>query len=220
MTTNNKELISPSSGTILVPTDKQNIYYDKYTQEYFRISGHGKILDLEGPDSGARLVPTENECIFYDKYIGSYYILSDNGKLVGFTSPISGLTLTLGDDGYYSSGCTDKYIFDKDRFVPMYIPDDTLEDAHIEGDYLVGNNTGRRFPINDDGSISMPYEPINIPDNATEEEINLYMKNRKLRQLVMSQEEIDQNISDVKNHNIEATYKAVSNEETQNKHRK
>ncbi len=83
---------------------------------------------------------------------------SASSSLVELKDPISGGTLEMGDDGSYVSESTgQRFEFDENnsRFIPLYIPDDTLEGAHVEGNELVANETGRRFPIMNDGVPEM-----------------------------------------------------------------
>lgn len=148
---------------------------------------------LISPDTGAVLTKTDRENMYYDKYNKLYYYKNKEGRLIKMASPMSGNPLIDNGNGTYTAD-RGKFILDERGIIPMYIPDDTMEDAHIEGDFLVGNNTGRRFPIRDDGMIVMPFDPINIRKDATSEEIKEYFEKRKQRQLTETQKWIDETI--------------------------
>ena len=47
MTTNNNELISPFSGTRLVPTEKDNMFYDEHTHLYYMYTDDEKSDDID-----------------------------------------------------------------------------------------------------------------------------------------------------------------------------
>lgn len=112
-------------------------------------------MPVYSPFNGLELEPTEINGVYKDSIYGMEYIV--NGSVVTkISSPASGGSLVRNADGTYS----DPYIgqifsFDDKRnaFIPHYIPDETVEPAHIEGNCLVGNNTGRRFEIDDNGRI-------------------------------------------------------------------
>ena len=148
---------------------------------------------LISPDTGAPLIETEKENMYYDKYNKLYYYKNSEGRLIKMTSPMSGSPLNDNEDGTYTADGV-KFILDERGILPLYIPDDTREDAHVEGDFLVGNTTGRRFPIKEDGQIVMPIDLIDIPKDATSEEIKKYFEDRKRRQLAETQEWIDETI--------------------------
>ena len=145
---------------------------------------------LISPASGAKLEKTDDKQIYYDKYARVYVHIDDNGKMLPLISPMSGRKLEINSDGTYSAD-GHKFILDSRGIIPTYIPDDTLEPAHIDGDYLVGNNTGRRFPIRNDGKVIMPFDPIDISPEASIEELNAYYQARKERQYNETQEWID-----------------------------
>ena len=88
-----------------------------------------------------------------------------------------------------------KFILDDRGIIPTFIPDDTLEPAHIDGDYLVGNETGRKFPIRSNGKVVVPHDIIDIDPNMSVEEINTYFAARKQRQYHETQEWIDAQIA-------------------------
>lgn len=148
---------------------------------------------LISPDTGAPLIETEKENMYYDKYNKLYYYKNSEGRLIKMTSPMSGSPLNDNEDGTYTAD-GGKFFLDERGIIPLYIPDDTMEDAHVEGNFLVGNITGRRFPIKEDGQIVMPVDFIDIPKDATSEEIKKYFEDRKKRQLAETQEWIDETI--------------------------
>ena len=46
----------------------------------------------------------------------------------------------------------------KDAMIPLYVPDDTVEEAYIENEMLVGKETGRKFEIDSNGIVLTPEE--------------------------------------------------------------
>ena len=151
--------------------------------------------ELISHSSRTRLVPAEKENLFYDEHTHLYYMYTDAEKLICLKSPTSNLPLSMNEDGTYSSGDGATFVLDKRGFIPTFMPDDTHEIAHIEGDYLVGNTTGRKYPIREDGRVIVPYLPINIPENASVDEINQYFAKRRDTYLAMTQEEIKEIIA-------------------------
>ena len=111
-------------------------------------------------------------------------------------SPITGGVLepTAKEGVFYDPYTKQNFVMTEHGVLPTFIPDDTGEPAHVEGDYLVGNSSGRKFPIGDNGKIKIPYDPITISPDASTEEMAEYFKARKDKQLNMSQEEIDARI--------------------------
>ena len=166
------------------------------------------------PDTGAPLIKTDDENIYFDSYNKLKYYIDANDKIIKLTSPINGLPLKKNDDGIYEA-IHQKYILDKNRgVIPQFIPDDTQENAHIEGNYLVGNITGRKFPITEDGKIIMPFDPIILSPNASKEEIKKYFEERKMRQLLETQEEIDTQIEKDQLENRKAIEKVIKERES------
>lgn len=117
-------------------------------------------MPVYSPINGAELEATSIANIYRDTVYGTEYIVN-NGIVTKISSPSSGGNLIRNSDGTY----TDPYIaqvfsFDDTRnaFIPHYIPDDTAEPAHIEGNFLVGNDSGRRFEIDANGRILTPAE--------------------------------------------------------------
>jgi len=75
--------------------------------------------------------------------------------------PIGNTPLVANPDGTFQSEYTGKpFMYDagRDSFVPLYVPDDSGELAHIENGSLVANETDRRFDIDTDGTILTPEE--------------------------------------------------------------
>lgn len=117
-------------------------------------------MAVYSPINGLELKSTDTTNIYQDSIYGIKYIDSD-GVLVKISSPASGGSMMRNEDGTYSDPYIGKvFSFDSKRkaFIPHYIPDDTLEPAHIEGDFLVANSTGRRFMIDANGHVLTPEE--------------------------------------------------------------
>ena len=144
-------------------------YYDEYRQ---------KLVDV-------------GNGIFINENTNDTYIMVSN-KPVPLKDPISGSKLVPVANGiFHSDNLNGDFIYDekKNSFIPLFIADLTQERAHIEGEYLVGNESGRRFPITPWGEVLLPY---NKPKNLrTIEEIN----EEKNRLMHMGQLEINQIIN-------------------------
>lgn len=220
----NTQFKSPASESNLEITDKKNILYDKYGKIYYFKKDDNNLIALRSPGSGAALEKTNDEHIYHDGYSGLNVYLTDNGKMIPLINPMNGKKLTINPDGsYYDNG--HEFILDERGVLPTFIPDDTLEPAHIEGDYIVGNETGRRFPIREDGKVIMPFDPIDISPNLSADETNAYYEARKRRQYNETQEWIDDKIAKDEEENRIATEKAIErmttekfgNQETRNR---
>ena len=117
-------------------------------------------MPVYSPINGSELEPTSIYNVYKDSIYGYEYIVN-NGVVTKISSPATGGNLVRNSDGtYYDHYIGETFSFDGKRnaFIPHYIPDDTVEPAHIEGDYLIGNETGRRFEIDTNGRILTPEE--------------------------------------------------------------
>lgn len=154
-----------------------------------------KYSGIVSPVSGGELEFTDKKNIYKDSHSGVYVYQKADGTLMPLISPTSGMKLTINSDGTYSANGR-KFILDDRGIIPTFIPDDTLESAHVDGKYLVGNETGRRFPIRNDGKVIVPFDPIDIDPNLSASEINAYYEARKQRQYNETQEWIDAKIAE------------------------
>ena len=146
--------------------------------------------------TGATLLPTSDKHIYYDKYSKVYEYIRDDGKQIPLKSPTSGMELELtSQPNILVDHKGTKFILEERGIIPTFVPDDTLEPAHIDGDYLVGNTTGRRFPIKSDGRVVVPVDFIDVDPNLPPDELNAYFEARKQRQLAETQEYIDNKIA-------------------------
>ena len=105
------------------------------------------------------------EKLLYDEELGQYYKIDQNNKRIPVIDPINGGQLIPQSDRSYISETTGrKFTWDEKRqhFIPNYFQEEEgklgFESAHIEGDYLVGDNTGKRFLIDENGVILTPRE--------------------------------------------------------------
>lgn len=124
--------------------------------------GKNKILRMVDPEMGGPLIPKENNLYFSDS-LGVYFRINRNDKFAALRDPETGAPLVPKSDGtYYSEYLNGTFIYDEKRecYIPLFIMDLTNEKAHIEGDFLVGNNSNRRFPILPNGKVLLPrFEP-------------------------------------------------------------
>lgn len=149
-------------------------------------------------NDGLELEQTSKSDIYYDKYSKTYYKVDETGKTTRLISTSSGANLqpTDTENIFYDPYIKKYYVVNEHGVLPAFIPDSTSEPAHVDGNYLVGNDSGRKFPIDDNGNIKMPYDPITISPEASTEEMNKYFEERKTRQFNMTQEEIDKRIAE------------------------
>lgn len=144
-------------------------------------------------------------------YTNSNYrgLTNIDGELL---NPLNGLPVTKEEDGLYHSN-DQTFILDEERgnLIPQFIPDDTLESAHIEGDHLVGDTTGRKFPIDERGNVVLPYDPIDLDPEASMKETEEYFRARRDRQMGETQEEIDEQIRKDREYNQEQIDKLEEN---------
>jgi hypothetical protein len=120
--------------------------------------GIEKAVDFKSPTSGGNLTKNEDGLYLGDSEGLKYIVSEGNNKIIPLKDPMSGGELIKNSDGTFVSKTTGKnFAFvDNDHFVPLYIPDDTGESAHIENGNLIGNETGRSFEIDEKGIVLTP----------------------------------------------------------------
>ena len=163
---------------------------------------------LVSPSSGGKLELTNRKNIYRDPWNEVCFYRKDDGTLLPLVSPTSGRKLTIKEDGtYWADGY--QFILDDRGILPTFIPDDTLEPAHVEGDYMVGNETGRHFPIRNNGRVIVPFDPIDIDPNLPLDELKAYFEERKRRQYNETQASIDARIEEDERQQQEAVSEAI-----------
>ena len=151
-------LISPLDASPLY-LGKDGLFESKYDDVKYKVND-GKIIPFISPIHKGRLIK-DNDGLYSSPYDQTKYMVSDNGDIKPLIDPLSGGNLKLNQDGTYQSLSTGKtFMFDqnKDAMIPLYIPDDTVEEAYIENEMLVGKKTGRKFEIDSNGEIFTPEE--------------------------------------------------------------
>ena len=168
---------SPITNTELIRL-KNGYYKSSDDMFYYRIV-NGNIVALIDSNNGGPLIPN-NDGTFTSLYSGNNNFHLINGEIVEFKDPNNGGPLIPNnDDTFTSFYSSEKFHFDssKNIFIPLYIEIPELcdekalvngnymvgintgkkyiikEDAHVEGNYLVGNQTGRKFVIGDKGIV-------------------------------------------------------------------
>ena len=124
---------------------------------------------------------------YLDENTGVMYIES-NSTYIPMKDPYSGGKLIPNEDGTFHSPYTDQnFTFDEKRnaFIPQYIYYDetNIEPAHIEGDYLVGNNSGTRYLISEQGKILTPKEIEFIQKNRESQETAAWKIERDIKKI-------------------------------------
>lgn len=172
---------------------------------------------------GTVLSPVKDN-IYIDKHSNVEYIIN-NDKPIPLIDPITGSSLKYDSDGkLHSKGTDGTFTFDKtkDAFIPQYVPDRTSEKAHIEGDYLVGNETGREFPIDEYGTVIVPNnyrkleEQQKTDDNGYQLPFELREKILREKEYNETQQYIDETIADDKLFNQEKLEKILAQNEKEN----
>lgn len=138
---------------------ENGIFYSKYDNVKYMVND-GKIVPLVSPIHGGELSKGDNG-LYSSPYDDNQYMVSSDGIIKPLIDPFNGGNLYQNQDGTYQSTITGKnFIFDdsKNAFIPLYIPDDTAENAHIENGVLVGNESGRKFEVDKDGTVMTPQE--------------------------------------------------------------
>lgn len=143
------------------------------------------VVQLISPDNKATLTKNENG-LYYDEYTGNNYISTEGGKIIPFRDPMSGGILTPKPDGTFLSESTGRnFVLHKEHFVPLYIPDNTFEPAHVdENGRLIGNNTGRSFEIDDKGTVLTP-EEIERQNDSREVTKKVYNLEQEFEQQIL-----------------------------------
>jgi len=156
-------LRSPDSGAVLTKTE-DSLYHDEYGGLNYSMDKDGKIIGPpKSPDSKAILTKGDDG-LYYDEHGGGKYMAIDGNEnkektIIALRDPMSGGELLPNDDGTFLSKSTGKnFTLYNEHFVPLYVPDNTLEPAHIENGRLIGNDTGRSFEISHKGVILTPEE--------------------------------------------------------------
>ncbi len=171
-------LISPETGGPLEIKPDGKLY-SPYEKEYYKFDKNYKIISAEYKSSrtGAKLEKQPNGT-YLDSYENVYYIVVDE-KPIPLISPETGGPLEIKPDGKLYSPYEKGYFqFDvnKKAFIPLFIPDITDEPAHLEGNYLVGNETGRKFYIDEKGNVNVPCDILE--GNQSYDELYEIVKNR------------------------------------------
>lgn len=176
------------NGNPLVKLD--NVFFkDVYTDDMYMLKNEKMIL-LKNPLDGSRLVPGNNG-FFHSVTDNMQFRLMDNGTFSPIRDPYTGGYLIPLDNGlFYSNYLDGNFMYDeaKKMYIPLFIDDLTKEEAHVEGDFLVGNKSGRKFPILPSGYVLLIYEE---PKDLKIEDI----ENEKKRLFNMSQAEINRNLN-------------------------
>lgn len=126
-----------------------DIYYELENSEVKPL-----ITPVEIPESDTSLVKVQDN-LFKSEQDGTYFHI-ENENITPLKDPFNYGNLIPNKDGTYLSEATGKsfiYNSDKDAMIPLYVPDITGEPAHIEGNELVADKTGRRFEIANNGAI-------------------------------------------------------------------
>ena len=170
-------LISPKTGGPLEIKPDGKLY-SPHEKEYFKFDNDFKIISAEYISrTGAKLEKQPNGT-YFDPYENVYYIVVDE-KPIPLISPETGGPLEIKPDGKLYSPYENGYFqFDinKKVFIPLFIPDITEEPAHLEGDFLVGNETGRKFYIDNKGNVNVPCDILER--NQSYDELYEIVKNR------------------------------------------
>lgn len=160
-------LISPLDKTLLNP-DPNGLLKSKENEIRYQLI-NGEIIPLLSPIHGGEL-RLDRDGFYSSKYDNVRYQVAYNGKIIPLLDPYKGGYLIPLADGNFQSKTTGKqFMYDSKRnvMIPLYIPDNSMEDAHLERGYLVGNKTGRGYAINEIGRIMTPEEikkPLTIED--------------------------------------------------------
>lgn len=178
------------NGNPLVKLD--NVFFkDVYTDDMYMLKNEKMIL-LKNPLDGSGLV-LGNNGFFHSVTDNMQFRLMDNGTFAPIRDPyVNGALIPLDNGLFYSNYLDGNFMYDeiKKMYIPLFIDDLTKEEAHIEGDFLVGNKSGRKFPILPSGMVLLLYEKPK--DLKTIEDL----ENEKKRLFNMSQSEINRNLND------------------------
>ncbi len=136
----------------------------------------------------------------YNKNRGRKAKMKQGKTMIPMVDPMNGSNLRRQEDGTFLSEGTGKtFTFDASRkkFIPNYLPVEELdfEDAHIEGDYLVGNHTDKRFLIDQNGEI-LTEERIKMRED--QEKANQQYRSRIDKQVQEIHEETKKEVEKIK----------------------
>lgn len=132
-------------------------------------------LDYLNPYNDEELKATNIEGVFEDPRYKTQFIVGASGKLVEISSPSSGGAMVRADDGSYMDPYIGgKYSFDanKEAFIPLFLPDESMEPARIEGNQLIGINSGTTYEIDANGKVLTP-EELSFQRSKAMDEIKL-----------------------------------------------
>ena len=170
-------LISPETGGPLEIKPDGKLY-SPYEKKYYKFNKDFKITSAEYISRVGSKLEKQSNGTYFDPYEKIYYVVVDE-KPIPFISPETGGPLEIKPDGKLYSPYENGYFqFDinKKAFIPLFIPDITEEPAHLEGDFLVGNETGRKFYVDEKGSVHVPFDILE--GNQSYEELYEIVKNR------------------------------------------
>lgn len=164
---------SPDFDGVELKKINDSLYQCPITQNYYYMNDKGNLEELKSPGSGAPLIPTDNTNIFRDGYTGLDCYVYPDGTVKALDGGPGFGALHYNEQGKLISDHTmDEFEFDIEgrRFIPLFNPE-THEASHIEDNELVGNETGERFQIAEDGGILTPQEIAFRAVKARENEI-------------------------------------------------
>ena len=118
---------------------------------------------------------TDIEGIFEDPFYKTKFVAGSSGRMVELSSPTSGGQLVRSEDGSYTDPYMGgKFMFDaeKEAFIPLFLPDDSMEPARIEGNNLVGITSGTTYVIDNNGKVLTP-EELSFQRNKAMDEVKL-----------------------------------------------
>lgn len=149
--------LSEIENNIIVRND--GFLEDKYTGLLYQKVSDTQAMALKSPLNGAFLIPN-SDGTFHTDYDSTTYFLGKNNNVIPQIDPYNRGEIEVVDGKLISKFTGAEFTYDSNReaYIPHYIPDDSLEPAHIEGDFLVGDTSGRKFPIDSDGTILTPKE--------------------------------------------------------------
>ncbi len=154
---NNMQLLSDLENVVTVRND--GLLENKYTGLLYQRISRNEVMPLTSPINGAYLIPNKDGT-FHTDYDDITYLLGNNNNIIPQIDPYNRGELQNINGKLISKYTGAEFTYDENRsaYIPHYIPDDSNEPAHIEGEYLIGDNTGRKFLIDNDGTILTPQE--------------------------------------------------------------
>ena len=145
----------PLTGNNLYYVNK-SILYNPMTKRYFILTKEGSLINAKDSDCGGTLSPQLEPPTILDNLLNRLST-TNNPLLYKLISKLAKDEQT--PKTFISDYTGETFTWDETRkaFIPNYVPDDELyEKGHIEGDYLVGNTTGKRYKISPRGEILTP----------------------------------------------------------------